>query len=121
MDDQRIPIFKARDTNLKKQKSRKKQEISPASTKENERSKEEEKCQEIDDLKKKHDGFNLHKKIKEMCYLRTYSVNVSQDKDNNYINERGQRLNSWREYMEKLFEYEHELENIIITTGLEIS
>lgn len=57
-----------------------------------------------------------------MCYLeKTHNVSTIQDKDNNYINEKGQTLNTWKEYMRELFNDENVLNNTIIwITGPEV-
>lgn len=41
-------------------------------------------------MQKKHDDFNLRRKVKEMCYLRkTNTANAIEDENNNYIGEKG--------------------------------
>lgn len=63
-----------------------------------------EKCTEIENLQKKHDTFNVHKKIKEMTGLsKKATISVLRDRKNEIITETKYKLKRWKEYIEHLF------------------
>ncbi|KAI5707314.1 hypothetical protein M8J77_000030 [Diaphorina citri] len=64
----------------------------------------EEECKEMEDLQRKHDSFNLYKKIKELAGLSKRNMN------NNLMDEHGHliintedKLKVWKQYIEDLF------------------
>lgn len=59
------------------------------------------------DLNKKHDSFNMHRKLKEYS-KRPPSVLV--DTNNRPITEKEQKQVVWEEYVTGLFEYERSTE-----------
>lgn len=63
-----------------------------------------EKCTEIENLQKKHDTFNVHKKIKEMTGLsKKATVSVLRDSKNEIITGIEYKLKRWKEYIQHLF------------------
>lgn len=83
----------------------------------------EGKCNEIEELERKHDSFNLHKKVKEMTNLNR------KPRTGNLINEQGnlvvqeeEKIKVWEKYVTDLFtdqRDEYVLSNI--ESGTEIS
>lgn len=73
-----------------------------------------EKCSEIEDLNKKHDLFNTHKKIKEVTgsFRQRVSGNVS-DENGNIVLEINDMLRIWKKYTEHLFDDEQRPEKPI--------
>uniref|UniRef100_A0A8D8SH15 Craniofacial development protein 2 n=1 Tax=Cacopsylla melanoneura TaxID=428564 RepID=A0A8D8SH15_9HEMI len=69
----------------------------------------EDRCTEIEFLQQKHDSYNLHRKVKEL----TGTCNRKQqgkltDSDGNIIIDKQEKLKTWKEYLEKLFEDQRE-------------
>lgn len=81
-----------------------------------------EQCRTIEDLDKRHDSFNLHKMIKQVTGKGRKKVsNILKNENGNLIIEPEVRLNTWKEYIEKLFEDNREqLPISIAITGPEI-
>lgn len=63
-----------------------------------------ERCQEVEELYKKHDLFNLHKKVKEITGSRKYSV-LNQDKKQ--IADNIELREVWTKYVADTFESNH--------------
>ena len=63
-----------------------------------------DKCKEIEILQKKHDHFNLHKKVKEMSGLqRKRWGQILRNENNESILGAVGKLKRWKEYIEHLF------------------
>ena len=63
-----------------------------------------DKCAEIEEYQKKHDLFNVHKKIKEATEnIRRKKHSLPKDTNGNYVIELNDKLKIWKEYIEKLF------------------
>ena len=80
-------------------------------------------CMEIESLEKKHDTFNLHKKIKAVTGGKSSRSNNSiLDTHNNLLHDNERILERWREYMEELFEEEQQTEiEVLGFSGPEIT
>lgn len=92
--------YKTRDNNRYKQLNR---EI----TNECRKAKEEwleERCSEIEELQKKHDLFNLHKKIKDLTQKhQKRHLSILKDDNNKILVGIVDKLNQWRSHIEKLY------------------
>ena len=80
-----------------------------------------EKCEEIEDLERKHDSFNVHKKVKELAGTqRKWQASFIRSSDGKIIIGIEEKLNRWKEYIETIFksadrgsqETEDEIEDI---------
>ncbi|KAL1446457.1 hypothetical protein WDU94_005636 [Cyamophila willieti] len=82
-----------------------------------------EKCNEIEDLERKHDSLNMHKKIKEAAGLyKNKSSNVILDENDKAIFDEEEKLKKWSQYIEQLFNGDrHNLENLSEEFGPEIN
>uniref|UniRef100_A0A8D8LPD3 Craniofacial development protein 2 n=1 Tax=Cacopsylla melanoneura TaxID=428564 RepID=A0A8D8LPD3_9HEMI len=85
-----------------------------------------ERCAEIEEAQRKHDLFNVHKKIKEVINKKTKPCSILKDKNGNVLMTLESKLNRWIEYVTELFEDERseqpnietsELNGTIITRG----
>lgn len=79
-----------------------------------------EQCEEIEQLNRQHDLFNLHKKVKETAGVgKKKSVGIITDDSGFVILETEQRINRWKEYMQSLFndESRNELTVKEVVTG----
>ena len=64
-----------------------------------------EKCDEIERLQKIHDSFNIHKRVKEMTGgFRNKQNNILIDDNGKMILDLKDKLRTWKEYTEKLFQ-----------------
>lgn len=61
------------------------------------------KCEEIEDLQKKHDMFHLHKKIKELTNKHKQHKGILKDANNKILIGVEEKLNRWKQYVEELF------------------
>lgn len=68
-----------------------------------------EKCQEIEELERKHDSFNMHKKVKEFTYTyRKRQVGKLVDENNKLIVDKEEQIEMWEAYIKDLFtDYRH--------------
>lgn len=75
------------------------------------------KCQEIEALQEKHDNFNLYKKVKEMAGTgqKRYANNILVDDNNKIIIDPEQKMMTWKNYLQNLFNdnrpFEFEIRN----------
>ncbi|XP_060527642.1 uncharacterized protein LOC132702840 [Cylas formicarius] len=69
-----------------------------------------EKCEEIEKLQSKHDGFNAHKRIKELTNKRNYNNNLLVD-ENGDIMDTKEKLKVWKNYVEQLYEDQRDEES----------
>lgn len=69
-------------------------------------------CKEVEELQKRHDTFNLHKRVKELTGVNTNRTHNLVDKDGNLIVNDIDKLRRWKEYIEELFDDER-IENVI--------
>lgn len=66
-----------------------------------------EKCEEIEELEKKFDNFNLHKKIKEAAGLyKKRPPNNLLDENGHWITDKQETIKKWQDYIEVLFKDE---------------
>lgn len=64
----------------------------------------EEQCAEIEELIKKHDHFNLHKKLKEAGNIYRPAPTATLYADNNQpILNKQEKMETWTNYIHKLF------------------
>lgn len=64
-----------------------------------------ERCQEVEELYKNHDLFNLHKKVKEITGNRKYPVFTHVlNQDNKQITDDGELREVWTKYIANTFE-----------------
>ena len=64
-----------------------------------------EKCEEIEDLQKKYDSFNVHKKVKEFTgRYRKKAAAVLRDENNDIIVDTEAKLSGWKKYLETVFQ-----------------
>uniref|UniRef100_A0A8D8W5N2 Craniofacial development protein 2 n=2 Tax=Cacopsylla melanoneura TaxID=428564 RepID=A0A8D8W5N2_9HEMI len=63
-----------------------------------------ERCEEIEALQKKHDSYNMHRKVKEATgsFKKKQKGNLT-DATGNIIIEKEKKMNTWKEYLETLF------------------
>lgn len=67
----------------------------------------QEKCLEIEDLERRHDSFNMHRKIKEVTGIyKTRMTGRLLDGNGNIIIDKVQRINTWKKYINSLFQDE---------------
>uniref|UniRef100_A0A8D8L8K4 Craniofacial development protein 2 n=1 Tax=Cacopsylla melanoneura TaxID=428564 RepID=A0A8D8L8K4_9HEMI len=83
----------------------------------------EEQCKEMEDLEKKHDSFNLYKKIKELAGLSKKNINNNlMDEDGHLIINTEDKMNVWKQYIEDLFDDDRpDTEETEARTGKEIT
>ena len=63
-----------------------------------------ERCEEIETLDKKHDTFNVHKKIKEAAGLfKRKTMSIITDNQGNAVWETDAKIKGWKEYIEQLY------------------
>lgn len=75
------------------------------------------KCNEIEELEKKHDSFNMYKKIKEGAGLFKKSApNVILDENNQAVFDQTEKLDHWKKYIEQLFHSNRE--NLILSEDI---
>uniref|UniRef100_A0A8D8ZLR6 Craniofacial development protein 2 n=1 Tax=Cacopsylla melanoneura TaxID=428564 RepID=A0A8D8ZLR6_9HEMI len=83
----------------------------------------EGRCKEIEELERKHDSFNLHKKVKEMTNLnRKPRTGNLIDEQGNLVVQEEEKIKVWEKYVTELFtdrRDEYALSNI--ESGIEIS
>lgn len=73
----------------------------------------ERKCEEIEELQLKHDTFNLHKKIKELAGIQKRKhPNLLCNANGEIITDLQQKLMTWKNYVEELFDDERQEHNI---------
>ncbi|XP_060520837.1 uncharacterized protein LOC132698660 [Cylas formicarius] len=70
-----------------------------------------EKCEEIEKLQSKHDGFNAHKRIKELTNKRNYNNNLLVDENGDIIMDTKEKLKVWKNYVEQLYEDQRDEES----------
>uniref|UniRef100_A0A8D8SN59 Craniofacial development protein 2 n=1 Tax=Cacopsylla melanoneura TaxID=428564 RepID=A0A8D8SN59_9HEMI len=76
------------------------------------------KCVEIETLEKKHDSFNMYKKVKELVQSVTRSGNDLVDEEGNLIIKEEDRIKTWENYIKELFEDHREvIETEDVSTG----
>lgn len=64
-----------------------------------------EKCEEIETLQKKYDSYNLHRKVKELTgNFKNKQAGILTDSEGRIIVDKHNKINTWKEYLEKLFE-----------------
>lgn len=62
-------------------------------------------CQEIEALEKKHDSFNMHKKVKEAAGIFKVTNNGKlHNKNNQIIVDKHKKIDTRKDYIEDLFE-----------------
>lgn len=85
----------------------------------------DKKCDEIEELEKKHDTFNLHKLIKEAAGIRRQQHHgIIEDRDGTPITDSEAQLRRWKEYVAETFEEDQREDNRetkIDTKGLPIT
>uniref|UniRef100_A0A8D8UNP4 Craniofacial development protein 2 n=1 Tax=Cacopsylla melanoneura TaxID=428564 RepID=A0A8D8UNP4_9HEMI len=65
----------------------------------------EGECKEVEEFERKHDSFNLYKKIKELSGLtKKNSNNNLMDNDGHLIIDTDEKMEVWRQYIEELFD-----------------
>ncbi|CAG9841161.1 unnamed protein product [Diabrotica balteata] len=75
-----------------------------------------DRCKEIEDLDKKYDSFNLHKKIKKMTGSRKRTkTNILKNDKGDIITDMKERLCHWTNYIQQLFNDEREELSLEIT------
>lgn len=63
-----------------------------------------ERCQEIEELDRKHDSFNMYKKVKEVTGRhRKRTTEVITDEEGKLVYELNKKLETWQRYILKLF------------------
>lgn len=63
-----------------------------------------ERCNEIEDLQKRHDSFNVHKKIREMVGTNNNrKATILKDSSGKIILDLNDKLKRWKEYVMELF------------------
>lgn len=63
-----------------------------------------EKCIEIEELDKKYDSFNLHRKIKEMTgHRKSTHSHILKDSEGNIIGDTKEKIKEWTKYIQQLF------------------
>lgn len=67
-------------------------------------------CVETGDLPKKHAIFNMHRKIIQVVGIRSSTTKVIMYNEKNPIIEIDRKLYRWKEYVEKLFSEEQEVD-----------
>lgn len=69
-------------------------------------------CKEVEELQKRHDTFNIHKRVKELTAMNTKrSHNLVDQEGNRILNDRD-KLRRWEDYIEELFDDER-TENVV--------
>lgn len=63
----------------------------------------EQNCRELEELEKKHDTFNMHKKVKEVLNTYKKSSTDLEDKNGKLIITVEDKLKTWEEYILELF------------------
>lgn len=67
------------------------------------------KCQEIEELQAKYDIFNVHKKVKELANIQNRKhPNVLQNANGEIITDLEEKLKTWKNYVEELFDDERQ-------------
>lgn len=67
----------------------------------------EEQCKEIEELERKHDHFNMHRKTKEAAgMVKRKTVGRMIDEEGNIIIEKEAKIEKWKDYITKLFDDE---------------
>lgn len=64
-----------------------------------------EKCEEIEALQRKHDTYNLHRKVRELTGgVKNKQLGNLTDSGGQIIVDKQTRINTWKEYLGRLFE-----------------
>ena len=62
-------------------------------------------CVEIENLERKHDSYNLHKKVKEAAGMyKSNTMRRWHDENDKIIVDKELKINTWRNYIEQLYE-----------------
>lgn len=78
------------------------------------------KCEEIEVLLKRHDDFNLHRKVKELAGIRkTNHSSIILDKEGKIILDNNRKIERWKQYIQELFKDERQMEDIELYNGSE--
>lgn len=62
-------------------------------------------CTEIENLERKHDSYNLHKKVKEAAGMyKSNTMGRLHDENDKIIVDKEEKMTTWRNYIEQLYE-----------------